>query len=155
MRSVPPGTTQVDVLAIGMSPTSATVDVPAGDSVVVDVGVQKVATLDTLTVKAKTVYTHRVREIAERMKLGDGHYMDSTKVERHATVLSAISELPKYECMSHYWIDGVEIRRDPLALRLLKPEEIGVMEWYIRGTPPQFGRGGCTLVIWTKRALPH
>ena len=159
IRDVPAGTTQLDIMAIGMVPGAAVVDVPPGDSVLVDVEVQKVTPLDTMKVRAMTPLRYRVRDIAERKQLGDGHFMDSTRIERHADVKSAVSELlGSCRAVRSLWIDGLQVRdvRDiPYEIRLLKPNEIGLFEWYVRGTPPQFGRTGCTLVVWTKRALPH
>jgi hypothetical protein len=157
IRDVPAGTTQLDVTAIGMTPVAAVVDVPAADSVRVDVEVQKVTPLDTLKIRGMTPLRYRVRDIVERQKLTTGRFMDSTRVERHADVASAISELAGNRCVSRLWIDGLQIRGSEMKyeIRLLKPSEIGEMEWYQRGAPIEFGGGSCTLVVWTKRALPR
>ncbi len=157
IRGVPAGTTQLDITAIGMVPTAAVVDVPSGDSVLVDVEVQKVTPLDTLKVRAMTPLRYRVRDIAERKKLGAGHFMDSTQAERHADAASAILDLTNNHCVSRLWIDGLQVRGSDIKyeVRLLKPGEIGEMEWYQRGAPMEFGGGSCTLVVWTKRVLPR
>jgi hypothetical protein len=104
-----------------------------------------------------TPLRYRVRDIVERQKLTTGRFVDSTRVERHADVASAISELAGSRCVSRLWIDGLQIRGSDMKyeIRLLKPSEIGEMEWYQRGAPIEFGGGSCTLVIRTKRALPH
>jgi len=163
IRDVPAGTTQLDVTAIGMLPVAAVVDVPPADTVRVDLEVQKVTPLDTLKIRGMTPLRYRVRDIVERQKLTTGRFMDSTQAERHAEAASAISELTSNRwgnrCVSRLWIDGLQIRGSlselKYEIRLLKPSEIGEMEWYERGAPIEFGGGGCMLVIWTKRALPH
>jgi hypothetical protein len=83
--------------------------------------------------------------------------MDSTQAERHADAASAIAELTSDRCVSRLWIDGLQVRITDISyeIRLLKPGEIGEMEWYQRWAPIEFGGSSCTLIIWTRRALPH
>lgn len=156
IRRVPVGTRQVDVFAIGTQPVSAVVDVVANDTATVDFELVKVAALDTMRVRASTVRQFRVREIDERKKMGFGDFMDSLKIEKHADFRSAVSELPKYQCLSRLFVDGVRIDvRDMAAeLRLLKPDEVGLIEWYIRNAPLLYGGGSCVLFVWTKRYFP-
>jgi carboxypeptidase family protein len=157
IRDAPAGTTQLDVTAIGMTPTAATVDVPTADSVLVDIEVQKATPLDTLKIRGMAPIRYRLREIADRKKLGNGQFMDSTQAERHADAASAIAELTSNRCVSRLWIDGLQVRITDISyeIRLLKPGEIGEMEWYQRWAPIEFGGSSCTLIIWTRRALPH
>jgi hypothetical protein len=56
-------------------------------------------------------------------------------------------------------VDGQRIDRRDVAteLRLLNPNEIGVLEWYgpHRDGPIEHGGGDCLLLVWTRRYLPH
>jgi hypothetical protein len=160
LRGVPVGTRQVDVVSIGTLPVSVLVDVLANDTTTLDLRLSKVAALDTMRVRATTVRQLRVRDIDDRKKQAFGHFMDSSQVERHADFRSAVTDLTSLKCplaAIRLYIDGSRIDRRDVAseLRFLKPDEAGVLEWYIRGAPLEFGGGGCTLLVWTKRYLPH
>lgn len=160
IRDVPAGTRQIDVLSIGSIPTSAVVDVLANDTASVEVRLPKVTALDTMHVRAMTARQLRMRDLEERQLRGFGKFIDSLAVERHADVRSAISQLPNYACLSTVYIDGVLAARRPkdnpwVEVRFLKPEEIGLLEWYVRGAPLELSRySGCVLFVWTKRWMP-
>jgi len=168
LRRVPVGTRQVDVVSIGTMPVSAMVDVLANDTTMLDLRLSKVAALDTMRVRATTVRQLRLRDIEDRKKQGFAHFMDSSQVERHADVRSAVTDLTSLRCplaVLNLYVDGSKIGRRAgrkidsqdvaYELRSLKPDEVGILEWYTRGAPPEFGGGGCTLLVWTKRYLPH
>jgi len=158
LRGVLPGTRQIEVLAIGTLPAAAIVDVAPLETSEIEVQLAKVTTLDTMRIAAPGVRRRLVRDIEERKKEGYGHYMDSIQVEKHADFRSAVSELPFSRCLSHLWIDGQEVKPRDIAfeLKLLKPNEIGVLEWYNRGgAPMRFNNQSCVLIVWTRRALPH
>lgn len=156
LLDVPAGTRQVDVRSIGMIPIATVVDVVPGDTTRLEIQLAKTA-LDTVHVLAVANHRLLAREIDERRRIGFGRYLDSTQIAGHADAASALSELPPLRCRPSLWIDArrIDAGATVLELRLLSPDNIGIIEQYRSSSaPPQFGRNPCGLVlIWTKHAL--
>jgi len=176
VRNVPSGTRQVELLAIGMQPVVAVVDVIAHDTATVTAALRKVTTLDVVRVTASARVRLMVREFDERRRSGFGHVRDSTEIMSHGTLSSAFAEFPGVQmergqngagsfslsmkasgpgrCVPNLWIDGRQ-ERDFEFLGTLRPSEIAAVEVYPHAfsVPMRFigRRSGCgAVVVWTK-----
>jgi hypothetical protein len=176
-RDVPTGTRQIEVLALGMSPVTATADVTPGDTVNVALELHRIVTLDSVHVKAPlSMRQILVSDIAERRKEGFGHFRDSTEIGKYPTLSEALSGMPGVQargslartivtmnrgCLANVWLDGVHVSGQ-IQLTDLFPDQIADIEVYTRplSAPPQFvirsgpGAGCGSIVVWTKRIVP-
>jgi hypothetical protein len=178
LRSVPPGTRQISFLAVGLTPLSQTVDVPAGDTAVVSVQLDKVPTLDAVRVTA--AQQRFLRDLEDRKRLGLGYVLDSTALGEMGTLMAGFASAPSVKivnlrnsasryvvalprgagrCVANLWMDGVRLGSDDLAFDILtdmRPDEIAAVEVYPRvaTVPSEFStpRADCgAVVVWTKR----
>jgi hypothetical protein len=173
IRNVPAGTRQLEVSAIGMMPVSAIVDVTPKDTAFVSVEIRKVTTLSAVEVRAAARMRDFNRELDERKKAGFGRMMDSTQLNRIATMSTVFSgfagvkitrkpgrrfivELPTAAggwCTPNVWID--KHRGDVDQLDMYFPDQLALVELYVREmtTPTQFivpGNKCGSIVVWTK-----
>ena len=172
VTGVPIGTRQVEVLAIGMSPVIAVVDVSAGDTAAVAARMRKITTLDVIRVTASPA-THRlVTAIEERRTQGFGYLRDSSQIGNRGTLAAVLFDVPSVQvsqgtggafsvtmpgtgamrCLANVVIDGVRSQMDDL--KFLRPTDIAVIEVYPRrmSLPVQFVRNDdCgAIIVWTK-----
>ncbi|HTE45667.1 MAG TPA: carboxypeptidase regulatory-like domain-containing protein [Gemmatimonadaceae bacterium] len=178
LSGVPVGTHQVDVLAIGRSPTSRVVNVGANDTTTVELDLRSVTVLDSVRVTAHSVRSQRVADFEERRVLGFGHFVDSTELAKHATLSSVLAAMPSVRvlpgsnslrvrlpsvkgglCDAALWVDGQKV--DAEAAGVLHPDDLAAIEVYPRvmTTPARFivrtkGAFCGSVVVWTKRAFP-
>ncbi|MEX2178317.1 MAG: carboxypeptidase regulatory-like domain-containing protein [Gemmatimonadaceae bacterium] len=175
---VPAGTRRVQILSLGTMPLVTTVDVFPGMSAGVTHQLRRVTTLDVVRV----IGTNRGRVIAEqleeRRKTGFGYTMDMTELAAHASLETALREMPGAtmvrqqgdfalltsdgrggQCTASVWVDGA--RMAVAALNMIHPREIMVIEFFPRPSvvPMQF-RGLdresaiCgAVVVWTRWAF--
>ena len=182
LREVTGGTRQVQMVAVGRAPVSATVEVVPGDTAFVTATMFGVQQLDPIRVVARTPYVQMLTlGIEERKRTGTGFFMDSTRIATHGTLVGALRLAPSLRikgfgarheilfparvqrsadgedlCHATVWIDG---RKSEQSFVLeLRPDDIAVVEVYPRFMliPAAYTAQyeGCGVVaIWTKRAF--
>ena len=173
-RSVPVGSRQVEVLAIGRSPVVTVVDVTPTDTATVFATMRRITTLDVVRVTAPAFMRRLVRDLEERRKSGAGYVHDSTDVGKHGTLFSAFFSIPSVRpertstseflislpantgrCIANLVIDGR--RADYDEMTFLRPADVAAIEVYPRRmtAPMEYLRDdNCGAVaVWTKRAF--
>lgn len=186
-NDLPIGLRLIRVRRVGYSPTSRMVKVVEGESRQ-DFVLDRLVVLDTVRASEMIVRTRLVTEINDRRRMGFGHFKDSTTLTSHGGLASVFEDIPSVmvksrgpqafliylpgtglngRCLANLWIDGKKIQLagqpDHGELTYLHPDEIGVIEVYVRmsETPVQYITRGPDLsacgsvVIWTKRILPE
>lgn len=175
-RNVPSGTRQVEVLALGMLPVTAVVDVVAHETAAVAATLRKVRTLDVVRVTASRRVQLTIRDFEERRKTGFGYVRDSTAIASRGTLSSVFSEFAGVQvergtsgagsfslsmkasgpgrCTPNLWIDGRE-ERDFDFLNSFHTDELAAVEVYPQAfsVPMRFmGRNSTcgAVVVWTK-----
>lgn len=173
IRDVPAGTRQLDISAIGMTPTSVIVDVVPNDTTLVTATVGKVTTLDAVKVRALARQREFNRELEERKKGGLGYMQDSTSLQPVGSTANVFAMFPSTEvrrlrgfppftitfpagasrCAALIWIDGR--RGDIEQLAMILPQDFALVEVYPQrfSVPTKFQVPGqlCGAVVaWTK-----
>ena len=174
--SVPVGTRQVDVLALGKAPAGFVVDVFARDTAYVDAPLTQITVLEAVNVVASVRGRYLAQQFQERRARSVGYIRDSTELRATGTLPGMLQGFPSLrtryqqgtyvlllprpsrggggECLANLWIDNSRAEHDELAF--LRPWEIGAVEVYPRETtaPLRFSGSGCgSVVIWTKWAF--
>lgn len=174
LRSVPAGTRQVDVLAIGRIPVSVVLELTAGDTASFTASMRRVTTLDVVRVTG----TRRQRVLLEgyetRRKAGFGFVLDSAALSTRGRLWSAFEGFPSVEvkvrsgefsllfpsvqggkCVPAIFIDGRET--DIAELNMLRVGELAAVEVYPHrmSTPAEFlTKDRCgSVAVWTKFAF--
>ena len=176
----PIGTRQIEVLALGMSPYVASVDVGTRDTALVSAQLRPVTTLDGVRVTASRAARRLVAELDERQRSGMGFVRDSAFVAGHGTLSGVFAEFPGANverergtsadrfvvtmrgvragtrCTAAVWIDGFLTDYDQLTS--LVPGEIAILEVYPNAlaVPMRFTSRNdqCGVVaVWTKWAF--
>ncbi len=177
LRAVRAGTRQIDFAAIGMTPISQAVDVPARDTVHATATLRTVTNLEAVNITASTTRRRSAMLFDERRKQGLGYYADSSTIGQRATLsavfqnfagvtVQAISAngrrfniyLPSTgtgPCLAELKVDGIQ-QYDHDILSLMHPTEIAAVEVYSRRTnvPADLAAtvGPCGMVaVWTKQ----
>lgn len=169
----PTGTRQVDVIAIGLAPSSEIVDVPAGGTASVVVKVQRMLELDTVHSKAARGNRVLASEFTIRRKLGFGYSRDSTDIAKYSHFVDALGTIPSLNvrtgsssismtvpdghgatCTPEVFIDGVSASIAHIID--LFPNEVAGVEVYPRPgeIPQRFVRPGIrprcgAVLVWT------
>jgi hypothetical protein len=168
------------VLAIGATPYSATLIVPANDSLDFEVVLVRTVMLDSVVVEGSTVRQGFVRAYDDRKRVGLGKYMDSIEVRKFGNVPGALLFIPgvrrnsRYRdsvtfsdktgapCLPNVWIDNQNWGMEQGVLKTMSPDDVAAIEVYTRTilipeefTPRGIERGCGALVIWTKRFWPQ
>src|SRR5687768_10012035 len=177
MRNVPVGTRQVEVFSLGMVPVMTAVDVYPDDTARVALQLRKVTTLDVVRVLSSRRGRALAEALEERRRDGFGHMMEAGEIARHATLATALGEIPSLivrqgtfdfvvfmpngrggECSPAVWIDGA--RMDYAALNMLHPTAVVALEVFPRtaNVPLQFRQvemnSGCGVILaWTSRGF--
>jgi hypothetical protein len=177
VHSVPVGTRQVEILAIGMSPVVNVVDVTIGDTASVVASMHRITTLDVVRVTASPRARRLIRDMEERRKSGTGYVRDSTDIRNIGCMFSMFFEFPNSvvqrtgagsafvitlpgtgaaRCVANVVVDGR--RSDYDELLFLRPVDIAAVEFYPRrmSLPMAFVRpdNDCgAVVVWTKWAF--
>jgi hypothetical protein len=97
VRSVPAGTRQIEVLALGMSPSLATADIVPGDTALIAVQLRRITTLDVVRVTASARQRRLLQAMEDRKRIGLGKLLDSTSVGAMGTMSAVFSALPSVE----------------------------------------------------------
>jgi hypothetical protein len=175
LRGLPAGTNQVEVKALGMSSTTAAVDVLPDDAKLVEIQLAKVTVLDSVVVKGNKVREQMIADINSRVKAGGGYFRDSLAVQKKPDLIAVFRDMTsvnvvvtrdrhiqitlppvnaaKDRCIPPLWIDGKKVS-DPNGfpehdmLLDLHPEDIAMIEVYPRmqSAPPQYVVRGYSLV---------
>jgi hypothetical protein len=161
LRDVSSGTRQLEVLSVGKVPRIALVDVTPLDTTVVELNLETVTTLGPVSVTANYARQRRADEIAQRRKLGLGHFIDSTSISVHGSVANAVEMIISLDKICGLYVDGALFRESdiPKELRFRNPKDIAVVE-SLRGisVPFQYRIRDCDnrpiVLLWTKQALP-
>jgi hypothetical protein len=176
IRAVPAGHYVLIVRRLGYAPSSAALQVAAGDTLRPSFAlVRSVTALDTVVVAGKRL-SMRMAEFEDRRKMGEGHFMTQAEIEKRNTPF--VSELLRSflsvsvrgdsaenlrtplikRCTFKIFIDGVGMPKDTKVERdLPTPKEIGGIEVYSGPAtiPLQYkttDKGGfCgVILIWTR-----
>jgi len=174
LRSVPAGTRQVEVLAIGRMPVSIVVEPAAGDTGTFTASLRSITTLDVVRVTGTRRQRKMVEEFESRRQNGAGYVLDSTDLAQRGRLSSAFEGFPSVEvrstrgqfsltfpgpsgdrCVPAVFIDG---RNTDLAeLNMLRIGEIAAVEVYPRrgSAPAEFlANERCgSVVVWTRWAF--
>jgi hypothetical protein len=183
LRNVPAGTRELEVLAVGLAPTTLTVDVFRSDTSVVNVTLRRVTTLDVVRVIGSALQRRLLRGIEDRRKIGLGRYLDSTQLAGVGTLSGALASFPSVvinrrgsrfivtlpsgagRCNADLFVDGIrqvigrQADEDTYSiLDDLRPDDIALVEVYAHGedTPMEFASpwSSCGVIaVWTKSAL--
>ncbi|MEP6730601.1 MAG: carboxypeptidase regulatory-like domain-containing protein [bacterium] len=174
IRDVLPGTRRVDVLFIGMAPTHAAADVVSGDTVIVDIRVDRVPALPGMNVRASALGRVIAAEFNARRAIGTGFLVDSIFIARYGSVANVLREAPSLyirqqgsnlsasvsngrggSCTPVVWLDGVEAGYGNLMD--LATSEVAGIEVYTQPLtlPAAFVEKGVgykcgAILVWTK-----
>lgn len=175
MRALPSGTYTLEARAVGFQLGRLPVDIDATGSATADVTLERLATLDTVRVKASRMYTSRaLEEFDTRRKAGGGFFLDDVAIEKRQAVTMAdlfrvapgVTVLPGQAfgdqvlmkgaggyCIPAIFLNGNRIVNEEGSLdQLADPREVRGVEVYSRGAmvPVQFqSSSGCgAIVLW-------
>ena len=168
VRNVPIGTRQLSIVAIGMTPYTATFDLREGDTTKLTIPMSSVQTLSEVSVKANTVAGVRERMINEHMALGLGDFRDSTFLETLPNMGSALRSIAGVTvsrslfnpvitspaCLAfQVYLDGRPSSVSEFAT--IDVRAVAMLEMYKRkGAPSDVPGGrGCVILLWTKLGL--
>jgi len=175
MRALPGGTYTLEARAVGFQLRRLPVDIDASGTATADVTLERLATLDTVRVKASRLYTSRaLAEFDARRKAGNGFFLDDVAIETRQAVTMAdlfrvapgvtvlagqafgdqvLMKGAGAYCIPVIFLNGIRIVNEEGSLdQLADPREVRGVEVYSRGAtvPIQFqSSGGCgAIVLW-------
>ena len=168
VHHVATGTRQLSIVAIGMTPYTATFDLRDGDTAKLVIPMASVQTLSAVSVKANTIAGLRERTIEEHKTLGLGQFRDSTFLQSVPYMQSALRSIPgvtvsgtpykpvvvSQGCAGfRVYRDGHPITVDELGLIDLR--SLATLEMYTRRSAPSDvpGGRGCVILLWTKAGM--
>jgi len=170
LSNVPLGTRQIEVLAVGIQPTSLIVDVDSASAQSVSVWLDRVTTLASRNVTgARSIRNIQLNEMELRRERGLGTFIDSTVARRYPNTRMAyraetMGGVGK-RALCRVYIDGVNrltnqilgpMNVDPFSL--VDPRDVAVMEYHARGITASIeykpDRPCDVVIIWTKNWLP-
>ena len=181
--SLPPGSRELEVRAIGFLPANTVVDLRNHAAATAELSlVNRVAQLDAVTVYGKAPNRNEAGQFAERSRGVFGRFFTADQIKRIAPI--SVPELLRMipglhvqtaqgslmstvtsrgegfdaSCLPDVFIDGFNVADGATSLdNLVRPGEIGAMEVYVdpNTVPVQFKRGACgSIVIWTRIMVP-
>lgn len=175
-RNVIAGTQQIEVQGIGFSKATKLVNVPAGDTLQVSFEIEKIVTLDSVTVRGSAIRQRLATQFEERKRRGSGYFRDSLQLAEKNTLEGVFFSMPSVQ-MQHprgrttlsigsrcpsamIFVD--RMRTDIDHLTMLRPTDLGGLEVYRPGEMPSdlaallgLNRSRnpttpCAVVAWTK-----
>ncbi len=166
-REVASGSRQVAVVAIGLQPSTTTVNLLAGDTARVTIPLARVQSLEAVSVKA-TILSTRLRDIEERKRMGFGDMRDSTEIRNYPSLVAVLRTINGVQvrqgasrlnvviqlggCAPDIRVDGHPSTVEDFAL--MDPQDIAAIEVYRRTIPSELmTKRGCPIMVWTKRGL--
>jgi hypothetical protein len=177
LPSVPAGTRQIEVFAIGAAPVLEIADVAPGKTTTVAVTLERVLELDPVRTTAGRSLRVAAMEFDDRRRRGFGYTRDSIDFLRYDQFLNVLRDVPSltvqygssslmlsfpdgqgHNCAPDVLIDGARAGFGNLID--LSPKEVGALEVYPRaahipakfvppGIQPQCGM----ILVWTKYGL--
>jgi Carboxypeptidase regulatory-like domain len=168
VREVPAGSRQVGVVAIGLQPSTTTVNLLAGDTARLSIPLGTAQSLGAVRVTA-TILSTRLRDIEERKRMGFGDQRDSTEIRNYPSLIAVLRTINGVRVRQgasrlnvvlsldgcgavDYRVDGHPSTIEDIAL--LDAKDIAAIEVYRRTIPSELmSRRGCPVVVWTKRGL--
>jgi hypothetical protein len=173
-RNVVAGTQQIEVQGIGFNPTKKLVNVPADDTLQVSFEIEKIVTLDSVTVRGSAVRQRLATQFERRKNLGVGYFRDSLELAKHQSFEGVFGRMPSVmlqrargrptitvgiarACGAVIFVD--RMRSDVEHLLALRPSDLGGLEIYRAGELPSdlatllLGdpmKKPCAVVAWTK-----
>jgi hypothetical protein len=174
VRNVVAGTQQIEVQGIGFAPAKKVVNVGAGDTVNVSFEIERIVTLDSVTVRGSAIRQRLATQFDDRKRRGIGYYRDSTELAKHQSFEGAFGRMPSVEiqrptgapqilvgiarkCRAAIFVDRMRTSVDHLMA--LRPADLGGIEIYRSGEMPAdlatlLGLNPtakpCAVVAWTK-----
>ena len=168
------GTQQVEVQGIGFSPATQVINLVAGDTTRVTFNVEKVVTLDSVTVRGSAVRQRLAAQFDRRKQLGIGYFRDSLQLAKYDSFEGAFGTMPSVQiqrrtgrptitvgiargCAAAIFVD--RMRTDVEHLLALRPSDLAGVEIYRSGELPTdlatllLGdpmKKPCAVVAWTK-----
>jgi hypothetical protein len=174
VRGVPAGTRQLSITAVGLAPYLGTINLMVNDTARTLVRLDPVSVLEPVRITANRVVQWNLDAVNRRLKSKWGDYLDSTKVARMPSVISALQNIPGVMVRGRPGFEGyislgtrcatgnIRFRLDnhPTSMDVLgmvDPREIAMIEVYKRpmSMPADVMQGpkDCVILVWTKRAL--
>ena len=172
LSNQPAGTQLLEVRRIGFLLSSTPVELRSGRTTEESVILSSIVSLDSIRVTARRA---RYREFERRRRGGgQGRFMGEEDIEKQypQEVSDLVRMLPGFrlsgtglnaqvvstrgrisfgsaECVTNIVIDGMQHQE----INLLRPSELGAMEYYSgpSGAPPQYDSACGVIVLWTKR----
>ena len=174
LSSVPIGTRQLEVTAIGSEPAMPVVDVTQGETTSTVVQLRKILELTGMRTTASAGARTFASEFTERRKTGFGYTLDSTQIMRYSQFVNVLQSVPSLNvqvhsstlsitvpdgrggvCAPDVLIDGALAMFGHLLD--LYPREVAAMEVYPTSShiPSKYARIGiqsqCGMIlVWTK-----
>jgi hypothetical protein len=173
IRDVTPGTQQIEVQGIGFAPTTRILNVLSGDTVQVSFDVEKIVTLDSVTVRGSIARQRLANQFEERRRHGMGYYRDSTQLGKYQSFEGVFGTMPSVTIQHPRGRTAISIgsrcanaaiyidrmRSDSDHLSSLRPSDLAALEIYRPGDLPLdlstvLGihpmAKPCAIVAWTK-----
>lgn len=174
LRDVPIGTQQIEVVSVGVTPVSQTIDVMPRDTTRVALRFGRPIVLNGMRTTATPGVHVMAQEFDARRKGGAGYMLDSTSIARYSDFINVFNDVPGIRmtrrvgqvalittndkgvaCSPTLLMDGIETSGN--ALSDLQSHEVAAVEVYARplmvpaelippGRPNECGM----VVVWTK-----
>jgi hypothetical protein len=181
LTNLPVGTHALEVRRIGFVPQHSIVHlattVPTRTEVVLD---KPVRLLDAIRVTARTVYSRRQVELAQRRRRGFGHFIGREELERAASmrVSDILQRVPGVRvlptptgevvsfrdggsiggrCSPTVYLDGMRLGMDDDINFVSMASSLEAIEVYTSAAqaPPEYWGGSCgSILLWTRMAPP-
>jgi hypothetical protein len=174
LNSLPGGTQWLRARAVGFAPRETDVDLPSSGVDTLDVELEAISVLDTITVVATARMRRVLREVDERRQIGLGYALGPDEIQRRVTLRSVLQSFPSVTvqgsmnsftvfmhsasmsrayCVANLRIDGIPSTWDLMSS--YEPKDIMAIEVYPRSSEvPLLYRkisSGCgTVLVWTK-----
>ena len=174
VRNVVAGTQQIEVVGIGFAPVKKIVNVAADDTVNVSFEVERIVTLDSVTVRGSAIRQRFATQFDRRKNLGVGYIRDSLELAKHQSFEGVFGRMPSVmlqrqigrptitvgiarNCSAAIFVD--RMRTSVEHFLALRPSDLGGLEIYRAGELPSdlatllLGdpmKKPCAVVAWTK-----
>jgi hypothetical protein len=131
---VPLGTQTLLVRAVGYAPQAAAVQHRHDPDAAVDVVLRRLTSLGAVTVRARAdVHASLRRDIAERQRVGMGHWLDSAAVQRAGSLRNAMVTLPFINVTGSMVLWDVRMWSGPTVLSAGRPSSTCAPAWWLDG----------------------
>jgi hypothetical protein len=175
LRHAPPGRRLATVAALGYTGARRLLDVQVGDSAFMDVRLDRLATLATVTVRERQRVSALRDEIAQRSRAGFGYITDSLKLASMqgtwmalevpnatvvqngpwswAVVVARVTAMGVVNCIPTVWLDNERSEFEQLAM--VPKDNFAIIEFYSREANVPLRYGGSAGAGATGNATPQ